>query len=213
MLCGLEYAGATSGDGGGKLPSGHKQRIVPGNNLAGDANRFAHGEAEGVGGHRIHVAGDFVGEAAVILEASCDVGDVEFRFDDGLAGVAAFQFGELRGVLADFFGKSEENAAAILRRGSGPGAGIKCGAGGLDGFVGVFGVRGGDLGYYFFGGGIVDGERFAGGATDPLAVDVVQISPNAGFGDAGHDLTPFRLHFTTQRPRKQACARICACRK
>src|SRR5438309_31640 len=116
LLGRLEHAGAACSDSGSQLPGGHEQRIVPGNDLSRDAHGFAHRETQRVSGNGIHLAGDFVGEAAVILEAGGDVGDVEFRFDDGLAGVAALEFGELRGVLADLFSKLEKDAPAILGR-------------------------------------------------------------------------------------------------
>src|SRR5215472_2939600 len=129
----LEHAGATGGDGGTEFPGSHEQRIVPGNDLPRDADRFAHGEAQSVGGNGIHVAGDFIGEAAVVLETGGDVGHVEFGFDNGLAGVAALEFAQRRGVLADFFGKLEEDATAVLGSSGGPGAGIERGARGFDG--------------------------------------------------------------------------------
>src|SRR5207249_6171048 len=122
---GLEHAGAACGDGGSKLPGGHEQRVVPGNDLTGDADGLAHGKAQSVGRNRIHAASDFVGEATVILETGCHVGDVIFRFDNGLAGVAAFKLGELPSALADFFRYLEEDAAAVLGGGSSPRPGVK----------------------------------------------------------------------------------------
>src|SRR5262249_27305569 len=95
LLGRLEHASAAGGNGRSEFPGGHEQRVIPGNNLAGDADGFAHGEAQSVGRNGIHVAGDLVGETAVILEAGRDVGNVELGFDDGFAGVAAFEFGEL----------------------------------------------------------------------------------------------------------------------
>ena len=120
LLGGLQHAAAARGRRGRELPRGHQQRIVPRNDLCGDTDRLAQREAERVGGHRIHVAGNFGGEAAVVLEAGRDVGDVVFGFDDRLAGVAAFEFGKRGGVLADFFGELEEDAAAVLRGGLAP---------------------------------------------------------------------------------------------
>src|SRR5215472_4631442 len=186
LLGGFEDASATSGDRGSELPGGHEQRIVPGNDLAGDADWFAKGEAERVGGNGVDVTGDFRGQAAVILETGGHVSDVEFRFDDGLAGVAAFKFGELRGVLADLFGELEKNAAAVLGVSASPGAGVECRAGGLDGLVDVGGVRGGDLSDHLFARRVVNGERFPRGAADPLAMHIILIGANAGFGDAGN---------------------------
>jgi len=48
------------------------------------------------------VAENFIREAGVILETSCGVGDVVLGFDDGLTGIAAFEFGERGSVGANF---------------------------------------------------------------------------------------------------------------
>ena len=123
-------------------------------------------------GNGIDVADDFGGQAAVVFEAGGGVGDVEFGFDDGLAGVAAFEFGERGKIGADFFGEAEEDAAAFLRGGGRPWAFFEGGFGGGYGAVDVVGAGVGDLGDDFFGGGIVDGEGLRGLARDPFAVDV-----------------------------------------
>ena len=52
-------------------------------------------------GTGMHVAVNLGREAAVVLEAGRDVGDVELRLDDRLAGVARLELGELGGALAD----------------------------------------------------------------------------------------------------------------
>jgi hypothetical protein len=49
------------------------------------------------------MAHNFVRQTAVIFEAGGYIRDVEFGFDNGLAGVAGFQFRKHGGVLADFF--------------------------------------------------------------------------------------------------------------
>src|SRR5215467_15880380 len=66
LFGGLENAGAAGRNGRGELPGSHEQRIVPGNDLTGDADRLAHGEAQGVCWNRIDASGDFVREAAVV---------------------------------------------------------------------------------------------------------------------------------------------------
>jgi hypothetical protein len=103
LLGGLEDAGAAGGDGRREFPRGHQQRIVPGNNLSGDADRLFERKGHRVVGNGIHVADHFGGEAAVVLEAGGGIVDIEFGFDDGLAGVAAFEFGESGKIGADFF--------------------------------------------------------------------------------------------------------------
>ncbi len=72
--------------------------------MSGNADRFLERETHGVVGHGVHVADDFGCEASVVFEAGGDVGDVVFGFDDGLAGVAAFEFGKCGEIGADFFG-------------------------------------------------------------------------------------------------------------
>ena len=67
-------------------------------------------------------------QAAVILEAGGNVGDVEFGFDDRLAGIARLELGELVGARADNLGELEEHAAAILRGGVLPLTRIESGA-------------------------------------------------------------------------------------
>ena len=81
--------------------------------MAGNADGFAQGEAEGVCGHGIDVAENFVGEAGIIFKTGCGVGDVIFGFDDGLPGIAAFEFGKCGGVGANFL--SEQIGRASCR--------------------------------------------------------------------------------------------------
>jgi hypothetical protein len=98
---------------------------------------------------------------------------------NGLARVAAFEFGERGRVLADFFRELEKDAAAVLRGSLRPGAGIESVARGSDGAIDVGGVSRGDVGDHFFGGGIVDGKCFAGGSAFPLTVDEILIGADS----------------------------------
>src|SRR6266404_2023678 len=102
LLGGLEHASATRGDGGSELPRSHNQGIVPGNDLASHADRFAESETQGIRGNGIDVAENFVREAGVVFETGCGISDVVLRFDDGFAGIAALEFSKLRGVGANF---------------------------------------------------------------------------------------------------------------
>src|SRR5207245_3664974 len=68
LLGRLQDTGASGGDGGRELPGSHHQWIVPGNDLSGDAHRFAKSEAQGVRGNGINVAENFVGEAGIVFE-------------------------------------------------------------------------------------------------------------------------------------------------
>ncbi len=187
LLGGFEDAGAAGGERGSELPRGHEEGIVPGDDLAGDADRLAQSEAESIGGNGVDVAENFVGEAGIVFEAGGHVGDIKFGFHDGLAGIAGFEFGEGGGIGANFFGEFVEQAAAVLRGRGGPGAGVEGGAGGGDGGIDIGGGRGGDLRDDFFGGGIVDGESFARGAGGPLVVDEILAGLHGGLSGAGHE--------------------------
>src|SRR6266436_4459317 len=190
LLGGLEHASATRGDGGSELPRSHNQGIVPGNDLASHADRFAESETQGIRGNGIDVAENFVREAAVILETGCGIGDVVLGFDDGFAGIAAFEFGKLRGVGANFLREFVEKAAAIGGSSLAPGAGVKGSARGFYGTIDVGGRAGSHMRDHFFGGGIIDGKHLAGRTFDPLSVDIVLISSNNRRRTAGHNCLP-----------------------
>src|SRR5258706_6544843 len=159
LLGGLKNAGASCGDRGSKLPCRHEERVVPRNDLSGNADWFFQRQTHRVIRNRIDVADNFGGEATVVFEAGSGVGDVVLGLDDGLAGIAAFEFGECGLVGADFFGGAEEDAAALLRRRTGPRAFFECDFGGGYGAVDVVGTSVGDLGDDFFRGGSENGER------------------------------------------------------
>ena len=125
-----------------------------------DADWLFQRERHCIVGDGVDVADDFRRHASVIFEAGGSVGDVVLSFDDRLAGIAAFEFGESGKVGADFFGEAEEDAAAFLRGGAGPWAFFESRFRSGDGAVDVFGAGIGDLGDDFLGRGIVDGEGF-----------------------------------------------------
>src|SRR2546427_14133 len=112
LLRRFQHAGAPGGKRGSEFPRGHQQRVIPGNDLAGDAHRFAQGETQGVCRNGIHVAENFVRKSRVVFVTSGHVRDIVFRFDDGLACVAALDFREMRGILPDFLSQFVEQAAA-----------------------------------------------------------------------------------------------------
>ena len=116
LLGRLQHRRAAGADRRRQLPRRHQQRVVPRDDLPGDADRLAQREAHRVVGHRDDVAVNLRREAAVVLEARRDVGDVELGLDDRLAGVARLELGELVGALAHDLRELEQDAAAILRR-------------------------------------------------------------------------------------------------
>src|SRR5206468_4676167 len=97
-------------------PGGHQQRIVPRDDLPGDADRLAQREAHRIVGYRDDIPVNLRRQPAVILEAGRDVRDVELGLDDRFAGVARFELSELAGPAAHDLRQLEEYATAILRR-------------------------------------------------------------------------------------------------
>ena len=118
---------------------------------------------------------------------------IVLSLDDGLAGVAAFEFGERGQVLPDFVGEAEQNAAALLRGRRRPRAFFERGFGGGDGAVHVVGAGVGNLRDDFFGRGIVDGEGLRGLAGDPFAVDEHLVRLDFGLNSARASWPPAGL--------------------
>ncbi len=158
--------------------------------MPGNTDRFFHRQAQGIVRNRIHVAENFGGEAAVIFKTGGGVVDVEFRFDDGFAGIAAFEFREAGSVLPNFISQAKKHAAAFLGSGRRPGAIVECGSGGGDGAVYVLSVGVGDLRDYLFGGRIVNWEGLIGFAARPFAVDIELIGFDVRGHTAGHKFPP-----------------------
>ena len=186
LLGGFQHAGAPGGQRGRQFPGGHQQRVIPRDDLPCNADRFFHGEADCVVGHRVHEAKNLRGQAAVILEASRGVVDVVFSFDNRLAGVAALELGQHREVLANLVGQAEQNPTALLRRSCRPRALCEGSLGGGHYTIDVVGVRVRHLRNDFFGSRIVDGEGFRGLARDPFPVDVHLVRFDFGLDSTGH---------------------------
>ncbi len=93
---GLEDHRVAEGERGRRLPAGDLQRIVPGADAGGDAERLAARVAEGRGPEVDVLAGRALRERREVLEA-LRAGDHvdDARFLDGLAGVAGLELGEL----------------------------------------------------------------------------------------------------------------------
>ena len=187
LLSRLQHAGTTRGQRRRQLPGRHQQRIVPRDDLARDSDRLLERKAHGVVRDRIHISKNFRGQAAVVLEAGGYVGDVIFRFDDRLAGVAGLQFRQHRRVLANLFSEAEEHASAFLGSCRRPRTIFEGGLGSGHGTVHVVGVGVRGLRDHFFAGRIVHRESLVGFAIDPLAVDVELVGAYVGFHSAGHE--------------------------
>ena len=209
LLGRLEDAGTTGGQRWRQFPRGHQQRIIPRDDLSGNADRFFEREAHGVVGDRIHIANDLGGKTTIIFEASGDVVEVVLGFDDRLAGVAALEFGECGQVLTDFVGETEEDAAAFLRGCGRPWTFFEGGLGGGDGTVDVVGRGVRDLSDHFFGRGIVDREGLRGLACDPFAVDEHLVGFHVGLNSTGHDTGPPVVDGPTPFARIKSRGKLC----
>ena len=71
------------------------RRVVPRDDVAGDAVRHAHRDHRAARGVGNRLAMQLVGGAGVVLEVARACGDVTARLLDRLAGVAAFELGQL----------------------------------------------------------------------------------------------------------------------
>ncbi len=155
---------------------------------------------------------NFIGQAGVVFETSCGVGDVVLRFDDGLAGIAAFQFGKGRGVRANFLRQLIEKAATISGGGLSPGAGIEGGARGFYSAIDIGCRSRGHMGDHFLSRRIIDGKHFARRALNPLTVDIVLIGSNDRFRSTGHNCLQIQF-IGLGRALLPAFAQPCACRR
>src|SRR5580765_8492076 len=144
LLRRLQHRRAAGADRRRELPRRHQQRVIPRHDLPGDADRLAQRQAHRIVRYRYDIAVNLGGQAAVILEASGDVGDVELGFDDRLAGVAGLQRGKLLAARANDFRQLEQHSAAVLRGRALPGTLVERRARGLGGAVDI---RASGIGY------------------------------------------------------------------
>ena len=178
LLGRFQNDGAAGADCRRQFPRRHQQRIVPRHDLACDANRLAQRQAHRIIRNRNDIPVNFRGETAVVLEAGGDIGDVEFGFDDRLAGIAAFKFGQFVGAAPHDVGQPEQHPAAILGRGVMPRSFVKRAAGGRDCPIDIVGCGVGCLRDGFGGGRIDDVERAGTAGWDERAVDTGVMAAN-----------------------------------
>ena len=120
--------------------------------------------------------GHFGRKPAIIFKAGRDIGHIVFGFNNRLAGVAAFEFGEFRSFPAEFFRQLEQNAPAILRRGLRPWARIKRNARRFYRAIDIGRISRSNLRDNFFRGRIVDWKSFAGRRAFPFAIHKILIA-------------------------------------
>ena len=168
LLGGLQHAGASGGERGSELPCAHQQWIIPRDYLSRDSDGLFQRQAHRIVWHGIYVADNFRRQATIVFKAGCDIVDVKFGFDNGLASISAFQLGEQRGILADFFRQAKENSPAFLRGRRRPRTFVKRGSGRCNCAVHVFSIGVGDLPDHFLGRRIVDGKRLVRSCSTPI---------------------------------------------
>jgi hypothetical protein len=117
----LTTAGIAGGQRAPDRAAEDLRRVVPGHDVAGDAVRHAQRHHRAAGRVGDGLAVQLVGGAAVVLEVARAGGDVHARLLDGLAGVAAFQFGQLGVALRDERGQAGQRAPALGGRHATPG--------------------------------------------------------------------------------------------
>jgi hypothetical protein len=143
-------------------------------------------------------------QTAVILEAGGHISDIVFGFDDWLSGVTAFHVRQTSRVLSNLLRQLEENAATILCGGLRPRAGIKGSTRGFHGGIDISGVCRGHTSDNLFGGRVVNRERLAGRASEPVAIYIVLIRSDVHVDATGHDIPP---NFVAARAHSQRRAK------
>ena len=102
LLGGFQHHAVAACECRAQFPGGHGERVVPGDDLAADAEGFAEGVGEFGGAGVDDGAVEFVGVAGVVAEAGGDFGQV-FGGGDGVgfAVVPGFDGGEGGSVFVD----------------------------------------------------------------------------------------------------------------
>ena len=112
----LDDAGVAGGERAADAAPEDLQRVVPRDDVAGDAVRLAPGEHRVALGIRQRLAVELVAGAAVELEVAGAGDDVGARLRHRLAAVARLEPGELVGVVGDRARQRRELAPLVRRR-------------------------------------------------------------------------------------------------
>ena len=135
---GFEDATVSGGQTGGEFPGRHEQRVIPGNDLATNADGLAHDHRGDIRvGHLKGLALGFGDQTGIVAEAIGRIGHIILRLAQRFAVVACLQHSELFGAPFDGVCQPEEVAGALAGAYSWPGAIIECFAGRGDGDFGV----------------------------------------------------------------------------
>ena len=136
LRVGLQHDGAPGRQGGRQLPGRHRQRVVPRDDLAGDADRLLQRVEEERAADRVRASGDRGDRGDVEAEVLDGLVDLGLDGRDRLADVARLELGELLPVRDDRVGERVQEPRALGRRRLAPRA-VERGARGLDGAVDV----------------------------------------------------------------------------
>ena len=131
LRVGLEHDRAAGRERGRELPRRHQQRVVPGDDLAGDADRLLQRVGEERAADRVRAAADRAdrgGEVAEVLDRAEELG---LGRGDRLADVAGLELRELVPVRLDRVCERVQEPRALVRRRLAPVA-VERGARGLD---------------------------------------------------------------------------------
>ncbi|CAM5187054.1 hypothetical protein CDEN61S_04010 [Castellaniella denitrificans] len=147
VLGGLDHAGVAGRQGRADAAAEDLDRVVPGDDVAGDAVRLAHRHHQGAGVVGQGLAVQLVAGARVVFEVARQGGDVVARGAQRLAGVARLQAGQLVGLVQHGAAPGRQQAAPVAGAGQRPGA-VEVFAhgrlGGPHGLVDVLGRAAGD---------------------------------------------------------------------
>ena len=139
---GLEDAAVSRGEPRCEFPGRHEKRVVPGNDLAADADGFAHGFCGNVRvTDFVRLALRFGRQPGIKAETSRCVRRIEARLAQWLAAIEGVHARQLFGVGLDQIGQLEKLHRALGSRRPWPRPIVKSHTGRADGVFNITGVR------------------------------------------------------------------------
>ncbi len=177
LLRGLEDGRVAGGERGAERAPEHRGRIVPRDDVSGDAARFAQhhhlvARQEGNG-----VAMDLVGGATVIFEVAGGDADVVAGELHRLAGICGLDLRELLQPVEDQQAEPAEQPSTLQGRHGAPGR-LECEAGSGHGAIDVRGATPRDAPDDLAGAGVDHLNRGARGRLHPAAIDENLVAPH-----------------------------------
>ncbi len=177
LRIGLEDDGAARRERRRELPRRHQQRVVPRDDLRGDADRLLQRVEEQRAADRVRAAGDRGDRRGVEPEVLGGAEELRLHGRARLAHVPRLELDELPAVGDDRVGERVQEPRALGRPGLPP-VPVQCSARGFDRAVDVLLAR-----------QLSSGQRFAGGRLDQLpglgALDLLSADEEAGFAFRG----------------------------